>query len=78
MQVQACRPHWWGVVQVWLVQEYGGAVTFDWGILLSKGTVVVVVVGAEAVVAGWAAVEAVDLVNLLLSMLHVSIKNKFI
>ncbi len=30
----------------------GGAVTFDWGILLSKGTVVVVVVGAEAVVAG--------------------------
>ncbi len=28
------------------------AVTFDWGILLSKGTVVVVVVGAGAVVAG--------------------------
>jgi hypothetical protein len=43
------------------------------GVLLMKGTVVIVVVEAGAVTAGGGAVEAVDsvTVNSLLSMLHV-------
>jgi hypothetical protein len=41
------------------------------GALFSKGTVVVVVVEAGAVAAGGGAVEGADLVDSLLSMLHV-------